>query len=224
MRFFNIKKMIPEDFSHIPTQNSVNLIPEEAYKMSEDPELLIKFVEEEEELPPETRISATPIGSGFVNIINLDEPVRERIRRSLSPPLQEPRHHDSSDSDSDFDDVEFIMKRPTRVPLPRPPSRRQYIIERSKSPIDISPVVSKHDIKRKEENEILKNQIQQLQNDNQKLKTENEKLQFDMNLLKIKNQTIQGLNQAEYKRLCNLREQYEELQRQTQNPNQLLVS
>ena len=151
--------MIPEDFSHIPTQNSVNLIPEEAYKMSEDPELLIKFVEEEE-LPPETRISATPIGSGFVNIINLDEPVRERIRRSLSPPLQEPRHHDSSDSDSDFD-VEFIMKRP-----PRPPSRRQYIIERSKSPIDIAPVVNRIDDQMVIENQALKRRIFQLQTDN----------------------------------------------------------
>ena len=222
------------DFSDIPKEVFNKMSLEELYKlidehrvkaglppMSQSPSPFFSdsddqnTKESEEELPPETRISATPIGSGFVNIINLDEPVRERIRRSLSPPLQEPRHHDSSDSDSDFDDVEFIMKRPTRVPLPRPPSRRQYIIERSKSPIDISPVVSKHDIKRKEENEILKNQILKLQNDNQTLKKEKEKLQFDYRLLNIKNQTLESSNKGVYKRLCNLREQYDELQRQT---------
>ena len=137
-----------------------------------------------DELPPEIRISATPIGSGFVNVINLDDIDKEEIKRSLSPPLQNPRNTDSSDftdsSDLD-DDVIFVMR--NKIP-PRPPSRRQYIIERSKSPIEIAPVVNKKDIKRKEENELLKSRILQLQEFNEDLCTQIDKLQSENRILR----------------------------------------
>ena len=231
--------MIAEDFEYNPAQD-INLTPEEAYKLSVEQyeKDAAEQAAEEEELPPETRISATPIGNGLLNVINLDDAERPAIRRPLPP----------SDSDSDSD-VEIIMKKPRRVvsprkqPLrfvqefytgkmfnianpelpiyiapdrsenenmqrriqnlqnynqklknanislftkkseleiqnaryrgqiqdlqaPRPPSRRQYIIERPKSPIEIAPVVNRIGDQMAIENQALKRRIQQLQTDN----------------------------------------------------------
>ena len=233
--------MIPEDFEYNPAQD-LNLTPEEANRLSVEQyekDAAENAADCSEELPPETRISATPIGNGLLNVINLDDADQPPIRRPLPP----------SDSDSDSD-VQIIMKKPRRevsprkqplrfvqefytgkmfkianpeLPIyiapdrsenektqrriqqlqnynqklknanislftkkseleiqnaryrgqiqdlqaPRPPSRRQYIIERPKSPIEIAPGINSIDDQMEIENQALKRRIQQLQNDNQ---------------------------------------------------------
>ena len=139
-----------------------------------DDEYTSEATSEDEPLPPETRISATPIGnSGFINLINLDE-----LPRPPSPPLQEPRPYYSSDSDSD--ELQDYTKKPYRPPsriaediiyrrpvYPIPkihPPKRKYNIESPNSPITITPIAPLY-------NETdLRKQIQNLQTENQRLK------------------------------------------------------
>ena len=139
-----------------------------------DDEYTSETTSEEEPLPPETRISATPIGTGFVNILNLDE-----IPRPPSPPLQEPRPYYSSDSDSD--DV-IVMKRPQRpskaLGVNRPPSRiaEDIIYRRPVYPIpqiSIAPMLNKEPFQEGENKvkmEQMEQQIHNLQTENQRLK------------------------------------------------------
>ena len=174
-----------------------------------------------EELPPETHLSTTPIGNGFVNVINLDEIDQPAIRRSLSPPLQEPRKHYSSDSD---DDIEFITK---RLP-PRPPSRvaedvitKRFNLDRPKSPITIAPTFNKPEFRKEPFQEGIragkhlsdeenKKRIEQMQQQLQNLQNENTNLRANLTIarntvlhcqrkvqtLQIANTNSQGQNQA----------------------------
>ena len=131
-----------------------------------DDEYTSETTSEEEPLPPETRISATPLDNiGFINLLSLDE-----IPRPPSPPLQEPRPYYSSDSDSD--DV-IVMKRPQR-----PPSRiaEDIIYRRPVYPIpqiSIAPMLNKEPFQEGENKvkmEQMKQQIHNLQTENQRLK------------------------------------------------------
>ena len=131
-----------------------------------DDEYTSETTSEEEPLPPETRIAATPLDNiGFINLLSLDE-----IPRPPSPPLQEPRPYYSSDSDSD--DV-IVMKRPQR-----PPSRiaEDIIYRRPVYPIpqiSIAPMLNKEPFQEGENKvkmEQMKQQIHNLQTENQRLK------------------------------------------------------
>ena len=155
------------------------------------------------DLPPETRISATPIGSGFVNVINLDDIDKPATTDSSD-------FTDSSDSDSD---VQFIMRRPIRrLPPPRPPSRRQYKIERPKTPIEIAPVVNRIDEQMVIENQALQRRIQQLQNENQQKQRQLQILQNDNQNIQRQIQHFQNEDQKNQRYIKNLQEYADILQ------------